>query len=702
MKKQENSSKYHRWPKMSKLARIITSALLIWTFVVYPVEPGFAGIDHSMNTETTDFFVGIGADVTSLDPALATDTNSLLVAYQIYDTLVNYELGGSSIEPGLAESWTVSSDGLVWTFNLRSGLLFHDGSNLDADAVVYNFERWWDPSHPAHDENFSYFLTFFGGFLGDPNCLITDITATTNLQIQIAFSQPFYHLLSQIALPAFSIASPTAIASGSLSTHPVGSGPFKFLEWVSNDSITLEANLSYWNGAPGLDSLTFQVIADNTERYNALQTGNVHSVGDLPNDYALLSATNPELQLSWYPSTGVGYLGINGSHTPFDNLLVRQAIAHAIDWQNLLSDHYTYGDLLANQFLPSGIWGYNPTLSAYTYDPTLAVTLLTAAGYSSGFSTTLAYRSVYRQYLPNPAATAVAIKSYLDAIGIQTTVIEYESGTFIGKVYNGDLDLFLLGWYADYPHPDNFYAYHFCSGERSLGPEDSLLCTAIEQALSETDSSLQMSDYYSIAEYIHNSVPLVSIVHPRTALLIHKTVTGLVASPMGLEEYRNADFVESTQEIALPNVETTLLFTDAQNELTTIQIPEGAVTDPTLIRYEPLSPASIPTDLGSANHAFELSALRDGEILPDFNFELPISFTIEYSDLDILQLYEETIRLYYWDGSSWIDVASTCDPISIYNLDLIDNQISVDVCHLTPFSLFGELMESVFVPFVYK
>lgn len=702
MKKQENSSKDPRRLMTNTRSRLITTVFLIWTFVVYPVSPGFAGIDQWTNAETTDFVVGIGADVTSLDPSLTTDTSSLLVARQIFDTLVYYQSGGSIIEPGLAESWTVSDNGTIWTFTIRSGLFFHDGSAVDAQAVLYNFERWWDKDHPAHDDNVIYFLTFFGGFSGDSNSLISDITAIDNTHIQFTFTQPFYHLLSLLALPAFSIASPTAISSGSLSSHPVGSGPFKFLEWVSNDHINLEANPSYWNGTPGLDSLSFQVITDNTDRYSALQTGYIHSVGDLPNNYALLSATNPELQLLWHPSTGVGYLGINGSHTPLDNLLVRQAIAHAIDWQNLLSDHYTYGDLLANQFLSSGIWGYNPTLSAYTYDPALSITLLTDAGYSSGFSTTLAYRSVYRQYLPNPAETAAAIKSYLDAIGIQTTVIEYDSGTFIDKVYNGDLDLFLLGWYADYPHPDNFYAYHFCSGERSLGPEDSLLCAAIEQALSETDSSQQMSDYYSIAETIHNSIPLVSIVHPRTALLIHKTVSGLVASPMGLEEYRNAEIVDSTQEIALPEVETTLIFSDPQDELTTIQIPAGAVTDPTIIRYEPLSPAAIPEELGSTNHAFDLSAIRDGETILDFNFESPITITIDYSDMDIIQVYEETIRLYFWDGVNWIDAASTCTPTSTYSLDTVANQVSVDICHLSTFSLLGELMNRIFVPIIVK
>lgn len=702
MKKQDNTSKRLRWLRTNRVARFLTTALMIWTFVIHPVGPGLAGIDQGMNTETTDFTVGIGADVISLDPSLAIDNGSLLVARQIFDTLVNYQSGGSIIEPGLAESWTVSDNGTVWTFKIRSGLLFHDGSTLDAQAVLYNFERWWNKDHPAHDDNVIYFLIFFGGFSGDSYSLISDISVIDNAHIQFTFTQPFYHLLSLLALPAFSIASPTAISSGTLSSHPVGSGPFKFLEWLPNDHINLEANLAYWNGTPNLDSLSFQVIADNTDRYNALQTGNVHSVGDLPNDYALLSATNPELQLLWRPSTSVGYLGINGSHTPLDNLLVRQAIAHAIDWQSLISDHYTYGDLLANQFLPSGIWGYNPTLSAYTYDPTLAETLLTDAGYPSGFSTTLAYRPVYRQYLPNPAETAFAIELYLDAIGIQTTVIEYDSGTFINKVYNGELDLFLLGWGADYPHPDNFYAYHFCSGERSLGPEDSTLCTSIEQALSETDSSQQMSDYYSIAETIHNSIPLVAIDHPRTALLIHKTVTGLAPSPMGLEEFRNADFVESTQEIALPGGETTLVFTDPQDELTTIKIPAGAVTDPTIIRYEPLSPASIPEELGSTNHAFDLSAIRDGETILDFNFDTPITITIDYSDMDVIQVYEETIRLYFFDGVNWIDAATTCTPASTYSLDPVANQISVDICHLSTFSLFGELMNRIFVPIIVK
>jgi ABC-type transport system substrate-binding protein len=187
------------------------------------------------------YTVAMATDAVGLDPSLLTYSDSFLVPSQIYETLVNYETGGTIPTPGLADSWTVSTDGLTWTFNLHPGIKFQDGTDLDAAAVLSNFQRWWDPANPYHTGTFQYFAAYFGGFKGDSGCIITDIKSPSTSQLQISLKQPNNAIPSMLALPAFGIASPNAIQAGTLATIPVGSGPFKFTARVPGTSISLEA-----------------------------------------------------------------------------------------------------------------------------------------------------------------------------------------------------------------------------------------------------------------------------------------------------------------------------------------------------------------------------------------------------------------------------------------------------------------------------
>ena len=268
---------------------------------------------------TGDFVVALDRDVAGLDAAVVEDTASLLVAAQIYDTLVVYRPSDSFPMPGLAQSWSVSADGLTWTFNLRPGVSFHDGTALNADAVAFNIRRWWDAANPYHTGDFVYFEALFGGFRGDPGCLITDVHAIGSTQVQLVLRQRDSVLPSLLASGAFGIASPAAIQADTLGVHPVGSGPFSFVERVPADRIRLAANAAYWGGTPHLAGLVFQVISDTTARFAALKSGTVHSA----EGYAPGAATDPDLHPMSRPSLNIGYLGINQGHTPLNSPLVQ-------------------------------------------------------------------------------------------------------------------------------------------------------------------------------------------------------------------------------------------------------------------------------------------------------------------------------------------------------------------------------------------
>jgi hypothetical protein len=202
------------------LAGILCAALLCMLRDAVPAhaDPASASRDSNQRLDIiagSAFTFAMAADAAGLDPALETDGNSFMVTSQIYETLLNYQPGGTIPITGLAESWSVSSNGLTWTFNLRPDVKFHDGTDLDADAVMYNLERWWDPAHPHHDGDFAYFEYMFGGFKGDPNCLISGLITGTD-QVQIILNWPYSPLPNTLAMPPFAIASPTAMQAGTL------------------------------------------------------------------------------------------------------------------------------------------------------------------------------------------------------------------------------------------------------------------------------------------------------------------------------------------------------------------------------------------------------------------------------------------------------------------------------------------------------
>lgn len=642
------------------------------------------------------FTVAITNDVVTLDPALAVDGASALIATQVFDSLLAYQGANLFPVPGLAEHWTTSTDGRTWTFYLRPGVKFHDGTPVNAEAVVFNIQRWWDPANPYHQGDFSYFESLFGGFKGDANCLIQDVLASGTSAVIVRLARADNSILSSLALPFFSIASPAAIRAGTLTSAPVGAGPFRFVERTSGDRVQLEANANYWRGAPHSQNLAFRVIPSSTDRLSALKAGAVQVA-----DNAVGATADPELRILTRNLLNVSYLSINRGHTPLDNLLVRQAIAHAVHKGRILAAGYPGGTQAADQFLPRGLWGRDPTIVDYDYNPDRARSLLAQAGYTTGITTTLSYRPMARGYMPDPRAVAQTLKTDMEAAGIHLVLTEYDSPTFLDKVYAGELDLFLFGWGADTPHPGNFFAPHFCR-PAGLGPIDDELCNQLAIARTTLDLGDQEAIYQWASRRVHEAVPLVPLANGSSGLTTRFDVVGVVASPLGLESYKDASVVRATYAAITPAGGGFLSFTDANNQPTIVQVPPGAVDQPTMLHLIEAEPASTPPHQVSAHHAFELNASRDGISLAGFTFTTPISVTINYSDVDLVGVRESTLVLYYWDGDAWQDVATTCSPHSVYVHNQAGNQISVAICHLSQFALFGDRWLSIYLPLVVR
>ena len=406
------------------------------------------------------FVFGQSGDAVKLDPALIEDGLSARVTEQIFETLVEFDGATTRLRPALAESWDTSPDGKMWTFHLRQGVTFHDGTVFDASAVKANFDRWQSQvGDPTHKPAEFIYWNDVAGF----NDLIdhTEVTdaATFTVYLKDA-SGPF---LLNLALFPFAIVSPTALANNvdDLSQNPVGTGPFKFVEWVRGDHITLAANDTYWGGRPQIDQAIIRVITDNAARFFELQAGNIDMM-EFPNpDDVKVAQGMSDLQVLFRPSLNVAYVDFNQFQKPFDDQRVRQALSEAINRPAIVDSLYGGTGVVAKEMLAPGMLGYNDDIQPIPYDVNHAKQLLADAGLGNGFTTDFWYMPVDRPYYPNPQAIAQAICNDWGAVGVKCALKTKDWTAYLDDARNHRFPTWMLGWTGDNGDPDNFLFFFF-------------------------------------------------------------------------------------------------------------------------------------------------------------------------------------------------------------------------------------------------
>ena len=492
---------------------------------------------------------GRGGDSITLDPANIEDGESAKVCDMIYDTLVQYRENTTALEPALAESWTRSADGLTWTFHLRKGVQFHDGTPFSADAVVFSLTRPLMLFRDFHEQ------------------FISQIVALDPFTVQIQLKTPYAPFISTLAGTSFSIVSPVAVQT--LGENPIGTGPFKFVQWDKNDKIVLSANDTHWAGKPALDRLIFRSIPDNAMRLTELQAGNIH-VMEFPNpDEIPLIQGDPQLEILMQPSLNTGYLAMNMERPPFDNLKVRLAINHAINKAEIVERLYQGLGIPAKNPIPPTLWSYDDSIEAHAYDPELAKQLLAEAGYPDGFETTLWALPVPRPYIPDGMALAVALQSDLQNVGINANIVTYDWATYLEKTANGEHDIAMLGWIADVADPDNFF-YTLLSIPSAEKPaynisfyRNEALQKILDRARMSTDQDIQAFEaldidkgggsaitdrevrirlYQQAQAIFHTDAPWVPLAHAQRILVVSRDVKNLKLSPLGWKYIRSASF----------------------------------------------------------------------------------------------------------------------------------------------------------------
>jgi peptide/nickel transport system substrate-binding protein len=511
-----------------------------------------AGCGGGENQNSNDTLVfGRNKDAVRLDPAVVTDGMSLNIARVTMEGLTSYAPASFDIRPSLATSWTLSPDGKIWTFTLRKGVKFQDGTDFDAAAVKTNFDRWRlkdDPLHVALKGDYSYYESQFGGFPG----VIADVRVLAPDKVQIVLTKPVAPMLANLAMPTFSISSPAAMKSKGEDyfREPVGTGPYQVTEWVKDDHITLKAFDGYWGVKPQIHTVIVRDIPDAATSLIALQKGEIDGWEyPQPNDLPTIEK-DPNLKLYHMPPNNIMYLAMNNMKPPFNDVLVRRAINEAIDAKSIVKNFYDPAAQPAEEFLPTAIWPHGVKV-AYPYDPADARKLLAQAGFANGFSTSLWYMTVPRPYLPQPQRVAEAIQADLKAVGINAKLEGFEWGVYLQRVQNGEASMALFGWTGDNGDPDNFlYVLLDKDGANTPGAQnvcfwkDERFHTLSTQAQVVTDKAKRTQIYDQALQLVHQQAPCVPLVHTSPPIAFNKRVEGFVPHPDSAELFQELKFAK--------------------------------------------------------------------------------------------------------------------------------------------------------------
>ena len=515
----------------------------------------------------------------SLDPALTSDGESFRILRQVYETLVDLAPGSTNELVGsLAETWEGEPEDTVYTFHLREGVTFHDGTPFNAEAVKINFDRWQNYAEEFQADAY-YYDQVMDGFGADN--IVQSVEATDELTVTITLREPNPSFLYGLTLPCFGIVSPAVLeatnaddfATTTLTTDAVqgGTGPFILESYTPDDNATLIRNEDYWGEKAHLDTLIIRPLADAAARLQALQGGSVQGI-DLvaPSDYGTVEEDG--FQLVERLSFNTLFLGLNpvarenavaggktyygdAGESPLTDLAVRQAIELAIDKAALIPAFYGDRGSVATTFIPeTSQWAADVEagVTPNEFDADAARQLLADAGFTADNPATVHFwypTEVTRPYMPDPAGLHQAITQMLEDVGF---VVEphsdiWDSPGYLLDAQSGFYDLHFLGWTGDWDDPGNFYGIHF--GYSQGEPADQFGCDvdgledAINTAEAEVVPDARVQAWADVAGIIHDNVCFVTLVHGDTALAFDNTVQGYEANPTGSESFATVSIV---------------------------------------------------------------------------------------------------------------------------------------------------------------
>ena len=456
----------------------------------------------------------------TLDPASTEETESTIIAGNIFDGLVEQRAGKIALDPCLAKSWEISTDGKISTFHLRTGLVFHDGTPFNADAVVNMFTR--QMSKGKAGATYKTWVNF------DMDNIVKGVRGLNDSTVEVTLLKSDATFLNILSLNFMAIASPAALKQygDNFYKNPVGLGPFKFVSWSTVDSsVILVANENYWKGRPYIDTIEFKPIKNSKERWQQLKAGQITSMG-IPDQSDIAEIKNtPGIKYSQQPGLNVAYVAMNMNKKPFDNPKVREAVVCAINREKLVKE--VFGELgrAAKNPIPPNLLGYNDEIRFTPYDPDRSKKLLAEAGFPNGFKCSFWVFDITRDYMPNGKLAGQLIQSDLKAVGIETNIVTYPWQEFLKRRNNGEHEITLAGWVGDAPDPHFFFYPLLDKTSAEKRPSTNAAFYKSEEMHEliekgkETNDAVQRSNIYKKAcEVFNKDFPWFSIAHTLTIM----------------------------------------------------------------------------------------------------------------------------------------------------------------------------------------
>jgi dipeptide transport system substrate-binding protein len=463
----------------------------------------------------------------ALNAALSDANTSFDVSEQIADRLVEMEPGGSKIVPGLAESWTVSPDGLRYTFKLRHGVKFQSNEHfkptrdMNADDVVFSFNRMADKSNSYHDVDGATY-EMFDDFVAPALKSVSKINDDT---VAFDLKAPSASLISALTVQSFSIWSAEYAAAmekagtkSQVDLAPLGTGPFQLVEYQKDSRIRFRAFRQFWGKTGGMpqraarvDNLIFSITPDAAVRLAKLRADECQ-IERYPNPADLDAMRHMQgIKVLQAPVAAQSMLSFRTDKKPYSDVRVRQALAMAIDHDSLVKAVFQGSGEPTGAVVPSALWGHNGTLKPYPYDPAKAKALLAEAGYPNGFAVDLWAIPVVRAYMPNGRRAAEMIQADWAKIGVTTKVVTYEWGEFLRRRRAGEADVAMNGGTWDYPDPSELTATQTCDAIAD-GSNVSHWCNKqytdlIHQADIVTDLAARAKLYEQAQVVFHDDIP---------------------------------------------------------------------------------------------------------------------------------------------------------------------------------------------------
>ncbi len=486
-----------------------------------------AGAGPSTTSTGVTLTVDIASDVETLDPAVTIDNASWKITYPAYEHLVGYKGASTDIVPELAQSWSSSSDGKVWTFKLAPGHKFSDGSTVDAAAVKFSFDRLLKINQgPA------------GSFAE-----VAKVEAPDPTTVTFTLTSPFAAFPSTLATNYASIVNPKVMdhqtngdqGQAYLANHTMGSGPYELLSHVKGQSLTLVLNPKYAGPKPSITKAVFQIVSDPSAQRLQLEKGDVDIAEGITVDQLKPLESAPGITVVQKPSLLVDYVYLNvGKGNPaLKSTQVRQAISYAIDYKGLI-DASQQG--MATQMrgpIPQGMWGHDDSLLQYSYDPAKAAQLLASAHVGTIAPLTL----LYSDHEPWWPTEALAIQANLQKVGIPVKLSKVEYATERQLLDKGQFDLALGVWSPDYADPYMFMNFWFDSKNGGLAGNRAFYSnpqvdSLIRKAAVTPDQATREQLYQQAQQIVVNDPPYVYLYQTNFLLPMRSNVTGFEFNPM--------------------------------------------------------------------------------------------------------------------------------------------------------------------------